>query len=127
VLDKYMGYLRSLPKCVGTIGLLSVDCRVREGINENMRDFLSKSLQPADLVLDAPRDNSFLLIGFTGGAAGRTASKTISTPPHQRSTPILIDSVPGKGTMVTARLRADFRPAVGADDVTSNPVTTVAT
>jgi hypothetical protein len=66
VLDKYMAYLRSLPKRPGTVGLLTVDCHSSQGINENMRDFLSMSLQPTDLVLDGPRDNSFLLVGFTG-------------------------------------------------------------
>jgi signal transduction histidine kinase len=39
---------------------------------------------------------------------------------------LLIDSVPGKGTMVTARLRADLKAAVGGDALGSNLVTTVA-
>jgi PAS domain S-box-containing protein len=70
VLQRYMDYLRSLPKRVGTIGLLSVECRTIEGIGECIRDFLSVSLQPTDLVLDGPRANSFLLVGLTNNLGG---------------------------------------------------------
>jgi PAS domain S-box-containing protein len=70
VLRRYMDYLHLLPKCVGTIGLLSVECRARDGIGECIRDFLSVSLQPTDLVLDGPRKNSFRLVGLTNNLGG---------------------------------------------------------
>jgi hypothetical protein len=65
VLQGFMDYLRLLPERVGTIGLLSVERRLPYGIDDNVRDFLTATLQPADLVLDGPRERSFLLLGYT--------------------------------------------------------------
>ena len=39
---------------------------------------------------------------------------------------LLIESVPGKGTKVTARMRADLKAAVGCEAMGSSPATRVA-
>jgi hypothetical protein len=70
VLEGYMNYLRLLPKRVGTIGILSVECQSPHGINDNIRDLLTATLQPTDLVLDGPRERSFLLVGYTDDLSG---------------------------------------------------------
>jgi len=65
VLQTYMDYLRGLPKREGTLGLLSAQRPSGDGLDENIRDFLTATLQPTDLVLDGPRERSFLLVGYT--------------------------------------------------------------
>jgi hypothetical protein len=124
VLEKYMDYLRSLPKRAGTIGLLSVECRLRQGINENIRDFLSMSLQPTDLVLDGPRDNSFLLVGFTVDLGAwvdrmKKAAAKFSHPenPSEALDPIHIEVVgtwpwPDAEEQAVARMMDEFMTGV---------------
>jgi hypothetical protein len=70
VLQGYMDYLRQLPKRIGTIGLLRVERSSPLGTDENVRDFLTATLQAADLVLHRPQDRSFLLVGYTDDLAG---------------------------------------------------------
>ena len=70
VLPGYMDYLRQLPKRIGTIGLLRVERGSPLGTDENVHDFLTATLQPADLVLHRPQDRSFLLVGYTDDLAG---------------------------------------------------------
>jgi hypothetical protein len=50
---------------VGTLGLLSVENRSPHGTDDNIRDLLTATLQPTDLVLDGPQERSFLLVGYT--------------------------------------------------------------
>ena len=97
VLRGYMDYLRQLPKRVGTIGLLSVE-RPPLGTDQNIRDFLTATLQPADLVLDGPEQRSFLLVGYTGDLGGwvermrKSAEKFGSQlDPSGKNNPIRID------------------------------------
>ena len=70
VLEAYTGYLRQLPKRVGTIGLLRVERGSPHGSDESVHNFLTATLQPADLVLRRPQDPSFLLVGYTDDLAG---------------------------------------------------------
>jgi signal transduction histidine kinase len=65
VLKGFVDYLRLVPERVGTLALLSVERRLPHYIDDNVHDFLSATLQPADLVLDGPREGSFLLLGYT--------------------------------------------------------------
>jgi signal transduction histidine kinase len=65
VLQRFMDYLRLSPRRLGMIGLLSIERRLPHNIDDNVRDFLTAMLQPADLVLDGPRESSFLLLGHT--------------------------------------------------------------
>jgi PAS domain S-box-containing protein len=65
VLRSYMEYLKALPKREGTLGFLSAQRETDDGLDDNIRDFLSATLQPTDLVLDGPRERSFLLVGYT--------------------------------------------------------------
>jgi hypothetical protein len=65
VLKGFVDYLRLIPERAGTIALLSVERRLPHDIDDNVRDFLSATLQPADLVLDGPRERCFLLLGHT--------------------------------------------------------------
>ena len=70
VLERYMNYLHLLPKRVGTIGLLRVEPHSSHGTDENIRDLLTATLQPTDLILDGPREGSFLLVGYTDDLGG---------------------------------------------------------
>jgi signal transduction histidine kinase len=98
VLEGYMNYLRLLPKRVGTIGILSVECQSPHGMNDNIRDLLTATLQPTDLVLDGPRECSFLLVGYTDDLCGwvkrmrKAAAKFASQlDPSNTRDPIHID------------------------------------
>jgi hypothetical protein len=120
VLQRYMDYLHLLPKRVGTIGLLSVECRSPDGIGECIRDFLSVSLQPTDLVLDGPRDNSFRLVGLTNNLGGwvermKKAASKFSLRPDSAAPldPIQIDVLgawpwPNEEHQAITRMIAEF-------------------
>jgi PAS domain S-box-containing protein len=69
VLEAYMGYLRQLPKRVGTISLLRVEHTSPHGSDESVHDFLTATLQPTDLVLHRRQDRSFLVVGYTDDLA----------------------------------------------------------
>lgn len=65
VVAAYLDYLHQLPKPAGTIGLLCVPHPSSNAPDESIRDFLTATLLPTDLVLDGPQDRSFLLVGYT--------------------------------------------------------------
>ena len=120
VLEGYMNYLRLLPKRVGTIGILSVDCRSSHGMNDNIRELLTATLQPTDLVLDGPRECSFLLVGYTDDLGGwvermrKAAAKFASQlDPSNTRGPIQIEIVgswpwPAAEKQAVARIIEEF-------------------